>query len=58
MDQPRADIIKNVLYSDSLYFLHSREKIYAHPLENSYIANNRINTSFLFLLRKDLYIAH
>ena len=23
MDQPRADIIKNVLYSDGLYFLHS-----------------------------------
>ena len=27
MDQPRADIIKNVLYSNSLYFLHSRKKI-------------------------------
>ena len=26
MDQPRIDIMKNVLYSDSLYFLHSRKK--------------------------------
>ena len=53
MDHPRADIIKNVLYSDSLCFLHSRKKI-----SILYIIHEHIGASFLFLLQKDFYIAH
>ena len=48
---------KNVLDSDSFYFLHSREKnFYAHPLEDFYIVHDHIDASFLFLLQKDFYI--
>ena len=53
MDHPRADIIKNVLYSDSLCFLHSRKKF-----SILYIIHEHIGASFLFLLQKDFYIAH
>ena len=59
MDQPRVDIIKNVLYSDSLYFLHFRKKnFYTHPPEDSYIFHDYISASFHFLLQKDFYIGH
>ena len=59
MDQPRADIIKNVLYSDRLYLLHSRKKIFCtYSLEHSYIFHDHIGASFLFLLQKDFYIDH
>ena len=51
MDQPRADIIKIVLYSASLYF-------YTHPLEDFYIIRDHADASFLFFLQKDFYIAH
>ena len=46
MNQPRVNIIKNTLYSGSLYFLHYRKKIFhTHPLEDSYIVHKHINTS-------------
>ena len=53
MDQTRIDIIKNVLYSDCLYFLHSRKMFYTHPLVDSYIFHNHFDAFFLFLLQKD-----
>ena len=57
MDQPKADITKSVLYSDSLYFLHSRKKYYAHPLKDFYSFHDRVEASFLFLLQEDFYIS-
>ena len=58
MDQPRADIIKNVLYSASLYFLHSRKKISIVALYKIFISFTIILTLFfLFSLQKDFYIA-
>ena len=52
MDQPREDILKNVLHSASLYF-------YSHPLQGFYaIYIDHIDASFVFLPQKDLYIAH
>ena len=59
MDQPKVDIIKNVLYSDSLYFLHSRKCFfYTHPLEDSYIVHDNIGAFCLFLLQKDFGTFH
>ena len=62
MDQPRVDMIINVLYLASLYLLHSKYiyiyiyiYIYTHPLEGFYITHDHIDVSFLFLLLKDLY---
>ena len=54
MDQ----MIKNVLYSDSIYFLHSKKNFYTYPLEDFYIVHEHIDASFLFLLLKDFYINH
>ena len=51
MDRPRADLIKIVLYSASLYF-------HTHPLEDFYIIRDQADASFLFSLQKDFYIAH
>ena len=59
MDQTRVDVIKNILYSDSIYFLNSKNFFfYAHSLEDSYIIHDHIDAPFLFLLQKDFYIAH
>ena len=59
MDQPKVNIIRNVLYSNSLYFLHSRKCFFCtHPLEDPYIINSHIDAFFLFLLQQDFYIVH
>ena len=59
MDQRRADIIKNILYSDSLYFLRSEMFFfYTHFLEDAYIVRVHIEASLLYLLQKDFYVAH
>ena len=58
MNQPSGDIIKKISYSDSLYFLHSRNIFYTHPLEDSYIVQDDTDASFNFLLQEDFSIAH
>ena len=62
MDQPRVDITKNVLYSDSLIScILEKKKNYTHPLKDSYIFHDRIDASFFsssserFLYRSRAY---
>ena len=57
MNQPRAVIIKNFLYSDSLFYWILENIFYTHSLEDSYIVHNHIDASFLYLFQKDFYIA-
>ena len=57
MGQPRVDILENVLYSRSLYFLFSRKNFYSHPLKDSYIVHDHIDASFIFLIQKDFHTA-
>ena len=57
MGQFRIEIIKNVLYSHSFHFLHSRKKFCTRALEYSYINHDHIEASFIFLSQKDFYTA-
>ena len=50
IDQPKADIIKNVLYSDRLFFL--QKFLYTHPLEDFHIVYSHIDASFFPFFRK------
>ena len=53
MDQPRVDIIKNVLYSDSLYFLHFRKNFCILILQKILISFMTIFLLlFIFFIRK------
>ena len=53
MDQPRVDIIKNVLYSDSLYFLHFRKNFCILILQKILISFMTIFLLlFIFFFRK------
>ena len=53
MDQPRVDIIKNVLYSDSLYFLHFRKNFCILILQKILISFMTIFLLlFVFFFRK------
>ena len=53
MDQPGVDVIKNVLYSASLYFLHSRKTFSILIFQKILISFSTILTLFfLFFFRK------
>ena len=58
MDQPRIDIIKNVLYSDSLFSCILEKKLFILILQKILISFTTVLTLLFFLLlQKDFYIA-
>ena len=56
MDQPRVDIIKNVLHSDSLYFFPSR-KSFSILIQQIFLYSSRF-CYIVFLIQKYFYISH
>ena len=57
MDHPRADIIKDILYSDSLYSLHSGKILFITILQKILISFPTILTLLFFFFFREISIA-